>query len=288
VISIFYLALAAIGLIGAGVTYWRSAHKAELLILFAFSAAVILFADWIAFGVFGLYDYSPGLVADNVADSALGEFLAEAVFVPSLVLVLVSWLPGLTGMVVGTAIVAGLEVWMSSLGLYHCAGWFLWFTVAGFAVYFAALDLFWHDLTHRTYPFSRVRLFLRGALVFDMLAFLALILRAQQWVVTRIFIMPTYIQNQALGRLISYPLVAGPVSYWVLCGEGAGRWVRLGLVTGGLAAMNLLLTTLSIQLFVPPYHWSIDALAQGTSILLAALAEDAIVAQYRRQHQRLA
>jgi hypothetical protein len=285
---LLYLGLAAIGLIGTVVTYWRSDRKAELLILLAFSAAVILIADWIAYGVFGLYDYSPGLVADNIADSALGEFLAEAVFVPSLVVMLISWLPGLAGMVVGTAVVAGLEVLLGSLGLYHCAGWVLWCTIAGFAVYFAALDLFWHDMIHRTYPFGRVRLFLRAALVFDSLALLTLLLRGQQWVVTHLDIMPTYIENQALGRFITYPLIAGPAGYWVLCGQGTGRWVRLGLVMAGLAALDFGLTALNMQHFVAPYSWFVDVLAQGAGFSLAALSEDAIMAQYRRQHRRLA
>lgn len=284
----FYLALAGFGLIGAGITYWLSDHKAELLILYVYSVAVILLADWLAYGVFGLYDYYPGLAPNHIADSALGEFLAEAVFVPSLVVMLVPRVSGLTGMVIGTAIVTGLEVFMGSVGLYSCSGWFLWSTLGGFAVYFAALDLFWHDMLHRTYPFSRVRLFLRAALVFDKLALLSLVLRAQQWVVTHIYIMPTYIQNQALGRLITYPLMAGPASYWVLSGQGRDRWVRLGLFVAGMSAVDIVLMALGIQEFVPPYHWFFDVMAQGAGILLAAFAEDAIVARYRRQHERLA
>lgn len=287
-ISLFYVVLALVGLICAGVTYWKSEYKAELLVLFAFSTAVILFADWIAYGILGLYDYSPGLSSPHIADSALGEFLAEAIFVPSLVVTLVSLLPGLTGIVVGTVIVSGLEVLVTWLGLYDCEGWFLGLTIVGFAVYLAALDLFWHDMTHGTYPWDRVRLFLRGALAFDSLALLTLFLRAQQWVVTNIHVMPTYIGNQSLGRLITYALIAGLCSYWVLCGQGSGRWVRFAVVMAGLFAFNIALEFFNIQKFVPPYSRTADVLAQGAAIVLAALAEDGIVSLRERQYRRLA
>lgn len=287
-ISLVYLALSLAGLIGAGVTYRKSEYKAELLTLVAFSVAVIMLADWIAYGMLGLYDYYPGLLATDIADSALGEFLAEIIFVPSMVVTLIPRFSGLTNLIVGTAIVVSLEMLFRWLGVYSCQGWVIGSTVAGFAIYFAALDLFWHDLTHRILPRERVQVILRGALVFDMIAVLSLFLRAGQLVFTNVYLMPTYHGNQALGRFVFYALVAAPAGYWALCGRGSARWLRVLAVTAGLTIMNFCLTTFNIQHFLSPWSPAIDAMAQGTAFTLAALAEDAVMALYQREERRFA
>lgn len=286
-ISLFYLALSLIGLIGAGITYWKSDHKAELLILMAFATSVILLADWIAYGMLDMYDYMPGLSADKFVDSVMGEFLAEAVFIPSLVGVLMPRFSGLAGMLIGTSIVVVLELFMTNLGIYNVRSWVVGLTGILFVVYFAALHLFWHDLTRRNLPEATVRAILRATLVFYVLAHLTLFLRAQQWVITQTTLLPTYQGNQSFGRFLTYALIAGPAGYWALCGQGSWRWVRILLATIGLALVDVGLISFGIQHFVPPWNPAFDALAQGAGYSLAALAETAIMSLYAREQRQL-
>ncbi|MDF2630996.1 MAG: hypothetical protein K0R39_4827 [Symbiobacteriaceae bacterium] len=269
--------LALVGLIGAGVTYWKSDRKADLLILYAFAAAVIILADWIAYGVLQMYDYYPGLAADHTVDSALGELLAELIFVPCFVVTLVPQVSGLAGMIIGSAVVAALEIAMKAMGIYDGSTWIVEMTAAGFAVYFAALDLLWHDLEHETLSGPAVTSILRGALVFDLMALLSLLLRAMQWVITYIDVAPTRMGNNALGRLIAYGIVAASLGYWALSGNGPGRWLRLCVVMGVLFVFNVMMAALGLHIMRPPWSITADTLAQGAAIGLALLADDAVM-----------
>lgn len=272
-----YLMLTFVGLTGAAFALFRTDRRgrADVVTALIVAAAWVMLADWIAFGWFGLYTYRPFLLADPIADGALGELLADILFVPSLCVTLLRFLPGLTGIAVGAASVTIIEEWFTALGLFQRHGWELWHTFVGFVVYFAALDLFWHDLQHRVLPPAHRTAILRVCILFDTMAPLTLFLRAGQLVVTEIHLVPTYLGNQALGRFIFYGLVVLPPAYWALSG-GRERWLRVGAVTTGILLMNYLLSASGIQRFVPPWNATVDALAQGAAIVLSGLLEDAI------------
>lgn len=269
-----YVILTLSGLVGAAIAVFKSEHRADAAILFIVSAAVVMLADWIAFGMFDLYDYRPYLVANPVADGALGELLADIIFVPSLCVTLLRFTPGLGGIAMGTAIVSTIEALFLAMGLFHHHGWTLWHTAFGFVIYFAALDLLRNDLRRGVLPPANLRVILRACLVFDVIAILTLFLRAGRLVVTNLHVMPTYIGNQSLGRFIFYVLVVMPPAYWAL--SGGRRWLRLAALTTGIMLMNYLLTAFDIQWFVPPWNGTVDALAQGAAFALAGLLEDLI------------
>lgn len=269
-----YILLTVTGLAGAAIALFKSDHRSDAAILFIVSASWVMLADWIAFGWFALYDYRPYLVANPVADGALGELLADILFVPALCVTLLRFLPGLGGIAVGTAIVTTIEALFLTMGLFHHHGWTLWHTAFGFVIYFAALDLFWHDLRGGVLPPVHLRAILRVSLIFDLIAILTLFLRANRWVVTNIQIVPSYLGNQSLGRFIFYGLVVVPPAYWAMSGER--RWLRLAALSTGIMLLNYLLTAFGIQRFVPPWSGPVDALAQGAAVALAGLLESLI------------
>lgn len=285
-IALVYIILTLAGLAGAAFTYFKSDRKADVAIIFAVAAALVMLADWVAYGWFSLYDYHPQLLADTLADSALGEFLADILFVPSLTVVLVSYAPGLTGIVLGTAAVTGLEILLLNLGIFHHHGWALWGTVVGFLFYLAVLDLFCHDLRQEQLPLGRLRWIVRICLVFDMIALLTLYLRAERAVVTNIAILPTYIGNQALGRFIWYVVVMLPPACWALTGKGARRWWRIAALIPLLLITDWVLAVIGIQHFEDAWNSLLDAVAQAAAFVAAGLLEDLLLGQCKLLRSR--
>ncbi|HWI65599.1 MAG TPA: hypothetical protein VNT75_27540 [Symbiobacteriaceae bacterium] len=285
-IALVYILLTLAGLFGAVVTWFRSPRKADVAIHFFLAMALVMLADWIAFGWFGLYEYHPHLLATTVADAALGEFLADIVFVPSLSVMLGSILPGLAGILAGSVLVTGLEILFLQWDIFHQHGWQIWGTAVGFLFYFALLDLFWKDLRDERLPIERLRLIVRGCSLFSTIALLTLALRGAEVVVTKLQVVPTYYGNQALGRFIWYMAVPFLPAYWALSGKGAARWGRVGALTAAIYGLNWFLTSFDLQHFLAPWSPLLDALAQGLAISAAGLLEDLLISSCLRQRMR--
>lgn len=268
-----YLLMTLTGFSAAALAYWLSDRRRELAATFVAAAAVVILADYIAFGWFDLYHYHPRLLADELADSALGEFLADILFVPSLTVALEAWLPGGLTIALGTFVVTALEGLLVSARLFHQTGWRLWVTAALFPVYFYGIDQFWRRAHTTGIDTPLVRGLIRSFLVFNALACLTLFIRAQRLVTTNIHLLPTHQGNQALGRFLTYVLGAGPLGYWALS-DRQMRPARLAAVVLGLVAFNYTVSGLHFQSFRPPWNQWVDALAQGAVFYLAGLAQD--------------
>ncbi|HLN65337.1 MAG TPA: hypothetical protein VK464_27765, partial [Symbiobacteriaceae bacterium] len=234
---------------------------------------VVILADYIAFGFFDLYHYHPRLLADELADSALGEFLADILFVPSLTIALAAWFPRRLSLALGTFIVTALEGLFVPVGLFHQTGWRLWLTAALFPAYFYGIDLFRRRAHTKGIDTPLARGLIRSFLVVDTLAILTLYIRAQRLVMTNIHLLPTQQGNQAFGRFVTYIIPTGALGYWALSDRQV-RPARLAAITLGLIAFNYTVSALHFQSFRHPWSEWADALAQGGAIYLAGLGQD--------------
>ena len=268
-----YLLMTLTGFSAAALAYWQSDRRRELAATFVAAAAVVILADYIAFGWFDLYHYHPHLLPDELADSALGEFLADILFVPSLTVVLEAWLPGGLALALGTFLVTALEGLFVRVGIFHQTGWRLWLTAALFPVYFYGIHLFWRRAHTNGIDTPLARGLIRSFLVLEALAVLTLYIRAQRLVHTNIHLLPTQQGNQAFGRFLTYILPTGALGYWVLS-DRQMRLTRLAAVTLGVVVFNYTVSALHFQSFRPPWSEWIDALAQGAAIYLAGLGQD--------------
>lgn len=273
-----YLLLAGSGLTAAVHVITHTEHRARALAVLATAASVVMLADWICYGWFHLYTYRTHLVSTPQADNALGELLADIIFVPGLSLLLARYLPNAWGVALGTLIVSLLQVWFHWLGLFEHRGWTVWYTAASFPFYFGGLTYYWRRLDNQEivsgWPSKQLRL----AIVFNAVALLSLFYRGQALVVTNIHVMPTYEGNQALGRFLWYALVTVPIGYWVLSRDGVARWRWLGAAFAVFFILNLWLPAAGIQYFVRYWSGPLDALAQTMVILAAAWAQDRLYA----------
>lgn len=269
-----YLILATLGLAGALWSLSRTEHKAARLATFSTAAALVIVADWIAFGWFGLYVYRPGLSAEQRVDSVLGEFLADIVFVPSLAVTLTEFLPPLAGVAAGTVMVCLLEVVFGRYGLFVPKGWAVLYSFTGFPFYFWAVYLAW-----RTFKRSGIEggwaTFLRFTLLFNAAALLKLYLRATAFIKTQIAIMATPQGNQALGRFLTYVPVMLVLGFWVAA-DKERLWMRLAVSLTAICLINAAFVAFRFQFFLPPWSGPADALAQCAGIWVALRAESSI------------
>jgi hypothetical protein len=272
-----YLLMALLGLLAFALVLARTAHKAELWAMYVVATALVALSDWIAFGWFQLYTYHPRLLAAHQPDAALGEFLADLLFVPAVSAALTATLPVTVAALLGTALFAVTEYALLRGGLFTHNGWHLGYSMAGFLVYFPVLAALWRSLTAGGTRPDWLPWLLRVSTQLVTIGLLTLFLRALPWVHTNIQIMPTRLGNQAFGRFITYALVTIPLGLWICHGRGAQRWTRLGLVTLGLTLYNAMLTRLNFQFFIPPWSGPLDALAQGVAIGAASLAANGIL-----------
>jgi len=273
-----YLLLAALGLIGAALTIAYSADRGPLVVFFVVAFAVISIADWIAYGWFDLFSYHPGLLVDPLADSSLGEFLADIFYVPCLCVVLVRYLPGLPGILTGSLTVTLLERLFLHLGVFSHHGWENWHTLAAFIVFYATIDLLWFDLRRGTIPHANLLALVRFCLVLDIVGEWGLFIRGSQLAVTRLHLGHSYAADLAIVNLLTYGLITVPLGFWALCAVGRTRWQRIGLVALCGTLVKLVMRDLGWQQFVSPMTPVLDGLAQGAAVALAALLEGPLLA----------
>ncbi len=278
-----YLLLAVVGMLSAAYTLWRTEHKARVLALVVVATAVIVLADWVAFGWLYLYSYDTGFPLTERANDALGEVLADIAFVPPFTVLLIRFLPLFRGLVVGTVLYSALQWLFEWLGLYIDRGWEVWHTALAFPFYFGALYWYQRHLQEPNWRTGWQAKLLLVCLMFDGVALLTLFLRAGGLVHTAIHIMPTYIGNQSLGRFLTYAMGIVPVGYWIAGHHGAARWIRLGAVLALYLGLNAVMEWTGFQQF--RYYWTgpLDAVVQTAVILLCALAHDGILALARRE-----
>lgn len=281
-----YLLMTLAGFGAAATAFWQSDRKRELAATFVAAAAVIMLADYIAYGWFDLYHYHPGLLASEVDDSALGEFLADLVFVPSLTVALLAWFPTWVSIALGTFFVSALEWLFVRLYIFHQTGWQFWYTTALFPVYFYGIATFWQRAQTQGIETTLARRLLRSCLVFDALGFLTLYIRGRRLVTTNIHLLPSSQGNQALGRFLTYILIAGPLGYWALS-DRRQRPARLAGITLALVAFNYIVLAVNFQTFRPPWNAWVDALAQGAALYVAGLVEDGLYAAFLSQPHSL-
>jgi predicted TIM-barrel fold metal-dependent hydrolase len=93
-VALVYLLMAVAGLTALWLVARQDRRPATLAATFVLAAAGVTLADWVAFGWFDLYRYLPHLVSDPQIDCALGELLADILFVPSLAVLVAARLPG--------------------------------------------------------------------------------------------------------------------------------------------------------------------------------------------------
>jgi hypothetical protein len=272
--DVVYVLLALVGLVLAFYSGWADKRNHLLAAQLSVSAALILLADWIAFGWFQLYDYHPHLSRAPLQDTVFGEVLAEMFFVPGLTVFLDRWVPGLPGIAAGATAVTGIEYALLQMGLFTHHRWSLWYTAGGFAVYLGGLNRFWRAVRQGNVPDRWVMGLVRSGVVFDMVAFLTLYLMFMGHVKFNVAIMPTAEGNQALGRFLAYVPIMLLLGCWVSAVTGTVRLWRLTAAVALFAGSNSLLTVIGFLVFVPPWGVAIDTVARGAAILAAAFLLD--------------
>lgn len=154
-----YLLLGAAGLAVLAVSWGRRLTPVKLG-LYLISGSVIIFADFVVTGVFGIYHYNPQILANHIPDARLGVLIAEVLFVPALV----SSVAGSVGpryrVWVSMALTLPLlmiEWYFTEAGAFLPNGWRLWHSAVLFPPYFAALALWANHFERAGYtPFHRL------------------------------------------------------------------------------------------------------------------------------------
>jgi hypothetical protein len=283
-----FIMLALCGVAGALITFRARSDKAELVATYFTAGALVMVADWVAFGWFAFYSYHPGLARDPNVDGVLGEFLAEIVFVPGALIVLLTFLTGWRQWVVGGLLFGAIEWVFVGAGLLILHGWRTWYTVAGFAIYCVLLGRFESAVRRRGLDQPWIRAVTRVALIFWMIAVLTLVLRGTRWVSsTGVNVMPTPMGNQALGRFVTYLPVSLPLGYWILAGDRHRRPLRILTMLMLAILINYGFIATRLQSFRRPWGPVSDAVAQTGAIVLACGLDNWIAHLARRQRTKL-
>jgi hypothetical protein len=286
-VALVYLLMALAGLAAAVYVVRRDRRPAELAATFVLAAAGVMLADWIAYGWFDLYRYRSHLVGDPQVDCALGELLADILFVPSLAVVLAARLPDLNGAVIFTFAVTAIEYLFVRYDLLIHTGWKSWYSALLFLWYFLWVARVRQRMAAVGLADRALRLWVRGAILFAAVGIYTLVLRPFGLTITNIHLMPTRQGNQSLGRFLTYPTVFVPLGFWVLAGERRQRWWRLGAAAATFTAMNAIMVAVHFQRFRPPYTWYLDALGQAAMLGLACAGDD-LLSHYATRSQNRA
>lgn len=268
-----YVAMGLLGLASTGVILFHR-RDAALLATFFVSGAALILADWVAHGCFLLYLNHPGLVQDVVIDSIIGKILSESLFVPSLCVLSVVAAPGWKGIALSTLVVTLIEIVFLRVGLLSHHGWSVWYSLAGFPIYFGAVHGFWF-LAHRQGVRSRwVKLVARAGVAGLLSAYLAASLKITRAVTTHIQVLADPSGNQSLGLLITYLLLLTPMTYWVLTGDRKQRQARLAISPILWLMLNWALVTIGFRTYNPPWNPLFDGIATGIVAYVACLIDE--------------
>lgn len=268
-----YIALALMGLIPLGLAVWRRRDPA-LVATWSTASGVIMLADWVVFGIFHLYDYMPGLVADKGVDSMLGVFLAELFFVTSLAVLQAVYLPGWKGPLAATGLLLLIEYLFLRWGIFWQRGWPLWASAALFPIYLGLTQLYWRWALATGLARGGPRFLFRAMLAFLLVALYTSILRIGGLTQTNLQIFPLDESNGSMIRLLFYGLIAAPLALWTMMAGRVTRWQRLAGVVLLLIGLLYLTGAAGIMSFAPPWHPVLDALGQGVTIGFAFLLDD--------------
>jgi hypothetical protein len=273
-VALVYLLMAVAGLTALWLVARQDRRPATLAATFVLAAAGVTLADWVAFGWFDLYRYLPHLVSDPQIDCALGELLADILFVPSLAVLVAARLPGLYGAVLFTFVVTAIEYLFVRYDLLRHHGWESWYSAVLFPWYFLLVGKARKYVGAVSLADPVTGNAVRGALLFLAIGIYTLGLRPLGVTVTNLHVMPTRVGNQSLGRFLTYPTVFVAVGFWVLAGGRQQRWWRLVAATAAFAAWNLVLLTTGFQHYRPPYSWYLDVVGQAATLWLACAGDD--------------
>lgn len=265
-----YIGLALAGLLP---TAWVMHRRRDVALVATYflAAAFVHTADWVASGGLGLYKYHPSLFADLVMDDAAGVFLAELIFVGTFAALLAALVPSWWGTLVGSGVVTVLEIIFHRIGALEYKGWVLWYTSAGFVVYFSLVRLYWRSI-HRLTPWRGwplVLLLVAVAVVFNGL--LEIILWATKAVQFPVSLLPTKAENQAVLRFIWHATVGVPLGYWALCGRRPVPWGRILTAIAVSMLLNRLSVLVGFRVVRAPWHPEIIGLLQGLFFIPACL-----------------
>jgi len=267
---LYYVLMALLAAVGAGIAYCRTQHKAALVAAYFLSMAGVMVADWVAWGMLRLYEYHPSLSASPLVDAVWGELLGDILFVPGTTVALLALGSLAATAVLGTILFTVMEQLFIGAGLFTLTGWPVWATPAAFPLYFWVVWRYHRAAVTTGVQGRWVGLVLRGALLFCTSATIALWLRAAQGTTVNIHVMPTQMQNQSLGRFLLYVLLPAVVGQWVMAGP---RHSRLLAATLGFVLANYALRALGLQSFTPPWNEVVDALSQGLGVGVACVLE---------------
>lgn len=276
-----YLLLAAVGLILMVAAVSRCERKATAVAVFVVAMTVVGLADWTAFGFFLMYDYRPGLVANHLMDAALGELLAEFLFVAPLTVVLVTGTEPLVGTIAGTALVTAIQHIFRIQGIFVARHWSAAATAVGFLVFFMLLEAFGHAFETFGWKNALLRRITKTSVLFCAMAAFTLFLRGTGVVETNLALLPTPAGNRSLARFLSYAVVGVPLGYWAIAAKGYARYVRLGAAALFYAAADSVFVMLRIAFFRPPWNIPLDAAAMTLAIGAGGLIIDWLVRRSR-------
>lgn len=265
-----YMILALAGLLP---TAWLVYRRRDPLLAATYfvAAALVHTADWVASGVLGLYKYHPGLFSDLILDDAAGVVLAELIFVAAFAVWLVASIPSWWGALAGALVVTALELFFQPRGLLEYQGWQIYFTGAGFVVYFTLIRLYWLSARRRGlgagWPRWVVRLSVAvaGNGVFEIILWAS---KAIQFLVT---VLPSMEKNQALLRMLWHAGIGVPLAYWTLAGARPVWPLRLLAALAASIALNQLSVVVGFRSLNPPWNPIVVGLLQTVFFALACL-----------------
>lgn len=276
-----YIWVAGAGLAAALYTIMRSKRRAELVLLFFVAWAVMGAADWTAFGLLELYTYTPGIVAEPLWDAVIGVFLAEAMFVPSLAVVLVAWTAPWIGVIVGTAVVTVAEILFVQQGIFVYRAWRLWHTIALFPVFFGVMSFVGNKIRRGQLSVPWVHLFARASVLLSLTVATILPLRAEELLDFNLYLAFSQAGNQSLLRFL-LRLIWLPSGYWAVAEPKAlPRLARVALVTVLFICVNHLLIEFEVVTFRPPWSATLDAVYLGVVAYVGGMLADWLVRNVR-------
>lgn len=268
-----YILLALSGLLPA---VWLMARRRDpaLPATWFAAAGVVMLADWLAFGIYHLYDYMPGLAADPGLDSMLGVVLAEVLFVSSAAMLQAALLPGWTGPAAATGLFLLIEWLFLRWGIFWQKGWPIWYSGLLFPLYFWLAGWFYHWAREEGLARGGARFLFRVLLIFLLVSLYSSVLRVGELMETNLMILPHDAGNGSLVRLLFFGMISAPVGLWVLMAGHVARWWRLAGAVILLAGLLYLTDLTGVMGFRPTWHPLLEALGQGITFGFAFPPDD--------------
>ncbi|QVY60001.1 hypothetical protein [Cytobacillus gottheilii] len=147
---------AILGIIGC-IMIWCTYKKTDLrlyIALYIFTMGLAFFLDYFVLILFDAYAYHPNVFQDNWYDNTVGSSMSQALFIPSLLMLMVTFQMKLRMIVFLLFGVFLIEELFTMINIYEHYWWKSWYT---FIILFISIYILkmWRNLLKQQIPFTR-------------------------------------------------------------------------------------------------------------------------------------